>query len=631
MKTVKLNLGSGNCPIDGYENVEIKNGQKAYPLDYEDESIDEIRAAHILEHFGRGETLDVLKDWTRKLKPTGTLKIAVPDFAKIVDEYKSGEPQAVGHLCGGQVDEHDLHKNIFDRRSLTSLLEKVGLVDIKHWDSKVKDCSSLPVSLNLQGTKPNGNPEIQEILDGFTAKKSNKYSQYGEDGITEAIFERIGAEERWVLEVGASDGILFSNSRQYVEQGWHAILIESEKLAYERLVDNCKDYPNAIPVRGEVGVDFTLDEILSKHNAPKHLDLMIIDIDGQDYHVWNAMMDYSPRVMIAEYNPKAESEYIPKHGTPSTDHQLDQAGQTAMIRMGSSKGYCACITTPVNIIMLHSSIFEATKDHEDIAGSNIRCNVPHTEHVPAVNPDEEEQVTVSASITAIMSAPRIGFVNNLMIAAKTLVPLGIQIEVGYGVFWGQILSRMFQEQIDKGIEWIVTLDYDSYYLREHFLTLARLMGEYPEKDCIMPIQIKREEDTILAGVNDTAKANCEYDATTDLIPVDTGHFGCTFFRLSAFEKLKKPWFLPIPDKDGGWGDGRVDEDMYFWKNWRESGNNISLTPQVSIGHMQLMITWPGKFERGSKPVHQYLNNVEKKGIPEHCKVSKDYIPKQIKN
>ena len=48
----KLNIGAGDNPLPDYENIDIKDGKTAYPLDYPDNTFDEIRASHILEHFG---------------------------------------------------------------------------------------------------------------------------------------------------------------------------------------------------------------------------------------------------------------------------------------------------------------------------------------------------------------------------------------------------------------------------------------------------------------------------------------------------------------------------------------------------------------------------------------------------
>ena len=85
MEKIRLNLGAGDTKLPGYIAVDRKNGQEVYPLAYEDNSVDEIYASHILEHFGLNEILKVLQNWVSKLKPGGLMKIAVPDFQKITE------------------------------------------------------------------------------------------------------------------------------------------------------------------------------------------------------------------------------------------------------------------------------------------------------------------------------------------------------------------------------------------------------------------------------------------------------------------------------------------------------------------------------------------------------------------
>ncbi len=186
---MKLNLGSGDCPLEGWENLDAKHGHRLYPISYNglgtplgDDSADEIRASHVLEHFPHHQTLDVLKEWVRVLKPGGWLKIAVPDFDWIVRQYVDGgaviRPDEFplqnslvtlleelpggramiapleGYLMGGHVDEHDGHKALFTHKKLYGLLNAAGLVNIQPWTSEIADCASLPVSLNLMGQKP---------------------------------------------------------------------------------------------------------------------------------------------------------------------------------------------------------------------------------------------------------------------------------------------------------------------------------------------------------------------------------------------------------------------------------------------------------------------------------------------
>jgi len=107
--------------------------------DFATQSVSLIYASHVLEHFGRYEVEGVLREWHRVLAPAGVLRIAVPDFAAVVEMYeheglKDGKSGLVGLICGGQRDEFDFHKIIFDEPFLTHLLTKIGFRDIRRWD-----------------------------------------------------------------------------------------------------------------------------------------------------------------------------------------------------------------------------------------------------------------------------------------------------------------------------------------------------------------------------------------------------------------------------------------------------------------------------------------------------------------
>lgn len=158
---MKLNLGSGTKEIQGYINVDINNGLNVYPLEFESESADEIRASHILEHFSHRETYRILLEWNRVLKLGGIIKIAVPDFDLIISEYLN-HPIMEGYLFGGQIDNYDYHKSLFTEIKLTDLLWKAGFYKFSRWESEIEDCAKLPVSLNIQAEKSYGIIETNE-------------------------------------------------------------------------------------------------------------------------------------------------------------------------------------------------------------------------------------------------------------------------------------------------------------------------------------------------------------------------------------------------------------------------------------------------------------------------------------
>ena len=76
-RELKLNIGAGGVVIPGYTAIDRKTGQEAYPLAYPDNSVSEIRASHVLEHFSFKGVVDVLADWVRVLQPGGIVRIGV--------------------------------------------------------------------------------------------------------------------------------------------------------------------------------------------------------------------------------------------------------------------------------------------------------------------------------------------------------------------------------------------------------------------------------------------------------------------------------------------------------------------------------------------------------------------------
>lgn len=599
---MRLNLGAGNCPLDGYENLDIKNGCEVSSLvQYADNTLDEIRASHILEHFSYTQVFDILKGWVQKLKAGGVLKVAVPDFAKIAQGYINRENINIqGYLMGGHTDANDYHKSVFDQKGLGKAFESLGLTDIKEWQSETDDCASLPISLNLQGTKKSetqASPvpaadSLNAIMDYVKDKAKNVYSQNGEDGIFAAIFEKIGTKNKWCLEVGASDGVMFSNTRALVEKGWHAILIEKDAAAFDRLYENCKDFENVRCFNIELAAsgENSLDAILKKCGAPTDIDLVCIDIDGQDWHIWNQMLDYQPRVVCIEYEPYAMNpEFIPAIG------QRGQAGLEAIKKLAASKLYHGQIITDYNVIAINNL---------------------------AVQSDTNLNKKVGYNIKAVMSMPRLCFADNIFSAISAFVPLNIPVERGMGVFWGQVLTRMMTLHLDDGTDFIFTLDYDTYFTKEQVIQLIKLMHEHPEYDAICPLQMKREEDSPLFGKKNADGSRAEkiqIEMAKDIIDITSGHFGLTIFRVSSLKKLKKPWFVGVPDTEGGWGDGRKDEDIFFWENFNASGLKLGMAHKIGLGHLQLLATFPGKAQDGYTPQHWYMNDVISKGMPEWCR------------
>lgn len=180
-------------------------------------------------------------------------------------------------------------------------------------------------------------------------------SSTGEDGVLEAIFDRIGAENKWCCEFGALDGKTGSNTWNLIHNhGWRGILIEGDPERYKRLLKNVPSIGDAVPVQAFVGSDGpdSLDNILARSGAPADIDLVSIDIDNDDYFVWQGLHNHKPRVVLIEVNSQwpLAAEKIPVPGYHGFTYRTG-ASLRSMVQLAKSKGYELALHTANGIFV----------------------------------------------------------------------------------------------------------------------------------------------------------------------------------------------------------------------------------------------------------------------------------------
>jgi len=184
--------------------------------------------------------------------------------------------------------------------------------------------------------------------------EANITSQFGEDGIVEEILKRIGPGNTYCVEFGAWDGKHFSNTwHLWHDNKWKAVLIEGDPSKAEQLKDALREFPNATPYCAYVGSSGqnTLDAILARVGAPQVIDVLSIDIDGDDYHVFEAFNSFSSRVVLIEFNPTIPShiELVPPPGNYFGSSAL------SIYKLAKKKGYSLAACTTANLIFVRNS------------------------------------------------------------------------------------------------------------------------------------------------------------------------------------------------------------------------------------------------------------------------------------
>jgi hypothetical protein len=410
----------------------------------------------------------------------------------------------------------------------------------------------------------------------------NVYSQYGEDGVLARVFELIGTTNKQCFEVGAADGKWFSNSRNLIDKGWKAVLIEDDKSNYAEL-DKLDGVNGSVVVHGraESSGPCSLDSILAQALCQPNMDLGIIDVDGQDYYLWLGMLKYRPRVIVIEFDPAAKPDFIPERNGPG------QAGMDAIFSLAASKGYVNVITTYTN------AIFVVHEEHHKLGKPAPKAEpalqtgkagewfapTPLAASTPVLAKGDEQEI----KICAVLSRPRFGLNVFFDCASEALNPWHIPIQSFYGVFWGQCMQKAMEDNIAQGVDWILTLDYDTLFTSKHVQLLIDALGQNPEIDAISALQPRRGRPLPLM-----VRPDGQAPMTGGPVQATTSHFGLTILRVEAIKKMEKPWFWSTPTSDGGWGEGRLDDDIYFWGKFRDAGNKLFVHTGCKIGHVEEM-------------------------------------------
>lgn len=195
--------------------------------------------------------------------------------------------------------------------------------------------------------------------DWLVKQSYNITSQGGEDGVIAKIFQLLDAFEfgeqqpreqavssrpkRWCVEFGAWDGKHLSNTWQLLynlHDAWSGVLIEADSSRVAQMQHMYQKHSNVTCVNSFISLDGDdqLEKILQRANPalPKEFDLISIDIDGADYHVWAELEAYSPKVVVVEFNPSIPNNivYIQARST----NIYHGSSLAALIDLGKKKG-----------------------------------------------------------------------------------------------------------------------------------------------------------------------------------------------------------------------------------------------------------------------------------------------------
>jgi|TARA_R110000824_G_scaffold318921_3_gene506038 hypothetical protein len=130
----------------------------------------------------------------------------------------------------------------------------------------------------------------------LSSNKKKIFSQFNQDGVLEEIFNAIGVTNRYFVEFG---------SHGKKDSQGNTAFLRGEFKFDGLLMDGSECGDTDYKVHKEFIRAETINDTFKKHNVPSEFDFLSIDIDGEDFHVMNAINldNFKPRVVSVEINP----------------------------------------------------------------------------------------------------------------------------------------------------------------------------------------------------------------------------------------------------------------------------------------------------------------------------------------
>lgn len=207
---------------------------------------------------------------------------------------------------------------------------------------------------NFLKQKYNGIDETQ-----INSHEFSIYSQNGEDGIIAYIFSKIGIKNASFVEFGSGGERGCNSSNLAINHGWKGLFIDCIK----RNVLDGRDYYSAFPLVKFAHNWITkenINHIIKENGFCGEVDLLSIDIDGNDYHIFNVLEVIKPRVVIIEYNALLgnKSSIVTKYNSEGLSTR--GASLKALTTLANKKGYIlvGCVSVGSNAFYIRKDVAE---------------------------------------------------------------------------------------------------------------------------------------------------------------------------------------------------------------------------------------------------------------------------------
>ena len=186
------------------------------------------------------------------------------------------------------------------------------------------------------------------VLPSLSETGFRVFSQFEEDGKLLFIFSILGMKYKSFVEIGSEDGVNSNSANLYFNFGWHGLFIDGNSRSIKRGIKFFAKYPHPWFYKPKFVCSKVtrenVNDLIEKAGYKGEIGLLSIDIDGNDYWVWDAIRVVDPQVVIIETHNEFGMNnivvpYDADYSYPGKHPVYHGASPVAMVKLARKKGY----------------------------------------------------------------------------------------------------------------------------------------------------------------------------------------------------------------------------------------------------------------------------------------------------
>jgi len=128
------------------------------------------------------------------------------------------------------------------------------------------------------------------------------FSQRGEDGILQYITSRVEIPHRIFIEFGVEDYTESNTRFLLMNNNWSGLILDGDKSNIRFIRSDFIYWKYDITARCSFITAENINQLISDYTDCKDIGLLSVDVDGNDYWIWEAITVIRPRIIVCEYN-----------------------------------------------------------------------------------------------------------------------------------------------------------------------------------------------------------------------------------------------------------------------------------------------------------------------------------------